>query len=85
MTNGPYGLPEMPLTLDAFERLAGFGFLGWSPGNLYTLLRSLWQTLLSTTLVVLVAYPIATTSPPAENAGVRSCCWRSWCPPGPIR
>ncbi|MDT8880323.1 ABC transporter permease [Halomonas saccharevitans] len=59
MTNGPYGLPEMPLSLASFERLAGFGFLGWSPGNLYTLLRSLWQTAVSTGLVVLVAYPIA--------------------------
>lgn len=59
MTNGPYGLPEMPLSLDAFRQLAGFGFLGWSPGNLYTLLRSLWQTLVSTALVVIVAYPLA--------------------------
>lgn len=59
MTNGPYGLPQMPLSLDAFERLAGVGFLGWSPGNLYTLLRSLWQTLVSTVLVVIVAYPVA--------------------------
>ncbi|WP_227367931.1 ABC transporter permease [Halomonas sp. M20] len=59
MTNGPYGLPQMPLTLDSFEQLAGFGFLGWSPGNFYTLLRSLWQTLLATVLVVMVAYPIA--------------------------
>ncbi|QEA37982.1 ABC transporter permease [Pistricoccus aurantiacus] len=59
MTNGAYGLPQMPLTLDAFKQLAGFGFLGWSPGNFYTLLRSLWQTLLATLLVVIVAYPIA--------------------------
>lgn len=59
MTNGPYGLPQMPLSLESFRQLAGFGFLGWSPGNLYTLLRSLWQTVLSTVLVVIVAYPIA--------------------------
>ncbi|MDI5889710.1 ABC transporter permease [Halomonas rhizosphaerae] len=59
MTNGSYGLPELPLSLESFRRLAGFGFLGWSPGNLYTLLRSLWQTLVSTGLVVIVAYPIA--------------------------
>ena len=59
MTNGPYGQPQMPLSLESFRQLAGFGFLGWSPGNLYTLLRSLWQTLLSTVLVVIVAYPIA--------------------------
>jgi spermidine/putrescine transport system permease protein len=59
MSNGPYGLPQMPLSLNSFKQLAGVGFLGWSPGNLYTLLRSLWQTLVATGLVVLVAYPLA--------------------------
>lgn len=59
MTNGTYGLPHMPLTLSAFKQLAGYGFLGWSPGNLYTLIRSIWQTVLSTSLVILLAYPIA--------------------------
>ncbi|WP_353214925.1 ABC transporter permease [Salinisphaera hydrothermalis] len=59
MTNGTYGLPRMPLTLEAFKELAGFGFLGWSPGNLYTLIRSIWQTVLSTSLVIVMAYPIA--------------------------
>ena len=53
------GLPAPPLSLQAFRELAGFGFLGWSPGNLYTLLRSVWQTLLATALVVLIAYPAA--------------------------
>lgn len=59
MTNGTYGLPQMPLSLDAFKQLAGYGFLGWSPGNLYTVVRSVWQTVLSTSLVILIAYPIA--------------------------
>ncbi|WP_043526901.1 ABC transporter permease [Litchfieldella xinjiangensis] len=59
MSTGIYGLPELPLSLESFRRLAGFGFLGWSPGNIYTLLRSLWQTLVSTALVMVVAYPIA--------------------------
>ncbi len=59
MSNGPYGLPEMPLTLQSFRELAGFGFLGWSPGNLYTLARSVWQTLIATALVILIAYPLA--------------------------
>ncbi len=70
MTNGPYGLPEMPLTLQSFRELAGFGFLGWSPGNLYTLLRSLWQTLIATGLVILISYPLAyfiTTQPPGRR------------------
>lgn len=59
LTNGPYGLPTLPLSLQSFRELAGFGFLGWSPGNLYTLLRSVWQTLLATAIVTLIAYPIA--------------------------
>src|SRR5699024_10732699 len=46
MTSGVYGLPQMPLTLDAFKQLAGYGILGWGPGNLYVLYRSLWQTVL---------------------------------------
>lgn len=61
MTNGPYGLPERPLTLDAFGQLAGFGLLGWGPGNLLVILRTLWQTVLATALVTLVAYPVAYT------------------------
>lgn len=59
MTNGGFGQPQMPLTLDAFRNLAGFGFLGWSPGNLYTLWRSIFQSVISLGLVVLVAYPVA--------------------------
>ncbi len=59
LTNGPYGLPTLPLSLQSFRELAGFGFLGWSPGNLYTLLRSVWQTLLATVIVILIAYPVA--------------------------
>ncbi|ANF57481.1 ABC transporter permease [Halotalea alkalilenta] len=59
MTNGTYGQPELPLGFEAFRQLAGYGFLGWSPGNFYTLMRSLYYTLISTGLTVLVAYPIA--------------------------
>ncbi|MCK9515693.1 MAG: ABC transporter permease [Ottowia sp.] len=68
MTNGPYGLPEQPFTLDAFRQLAGFGLLGWGPGNLLVILRTLWQTALATLLVTLISYPVAyyvTTRPPA--------------------
>jgi len=70
LSTGPYGLPTLPPSLEAFRELAGFGFLGWSPGNLYTLLRSLWQTLIATTLVTLIAYPVAyfiTTFPPRRR------------------
>ena len=66
MTNGPYGLPEPPLTLAAFKQLAGFGLLGWSPGNIYVIVRTVWQTVLATFMVTVVAYPVAyyiTTKP----------------------
>ncbi len=59
LSNGPYGLPTLPVSVQAFRELAGFGFLGWSPGNLYTLLRSVWQTALATIIVILIAYPAA--------------------------
>ena len=67
MTNGPYGLPEMPLSLAAFKQLAGFGLLGWGPGNVYVIVRTVWQTVLATFMVTLVSYPVAyyiTTRPP---------------------
>ncbi len=59
MTQGPYGLAQMPLSLQSFRELAGFGFFGWSPGNLYTLWRSVWQTTIATALVIVISYPIA--------------------------
>lgn len=59
MTNGVYGLPQMPWTLDSFKLLAGYGILGWSSGNLLVLARSVWQTVIATSLVIVIAYPIA--------------------------
>ena len=59
MTNGSYGLPELPLTWAAFKQLAGYGFLGWSPANLYVVGRTLVQAVLATCLVVVIAYPVA--------------------------
>lgn len=59
MTNGVYGLPKLPLTFDSFKLLAGYGILGWSPGNLYVLYRSIWQTILATSMVIVIAYPVA--------------------------
>ncbi|MBS3785548.1 MAG: ABC transporter permease [Gammaproteobacteria bacterium] len=59
LSNDPYGLPQLPLSLQSFRELAGFGILGWSPGNLFTLGRSLWQATFSTVLVILISYPIA--------------------------
>lgn len=59
MSTSAYGLPQPPWTLEAFRELAGFGILGWSAGNLYTLLRSLGYALLATALVTMLAFPIA--------------------------
>lgn len=59
MTSGVYGLPQLPWTFHAFKLLAGYGILGWSPGNLFILWRTVWETLLSTSLVIVIAYPIA--------------------------
>lgn len=59
MTNGPYGLPQMPWSLDAFKQLAGYGLLGWSAGNIHIIIRTVWQSVLATALVTVVAYPIA--------------------------
>lgn len=59
MTNDVYGQPSLPLSTHSFSQLSGYGYLGWSPGNLQTLWRSIWYTLLSSAITVLVAYPLA--------------------------
>ncbi|MEJ2059975.1 MAG: ABC transporter permease [Gammaproteobacteria bacterium] len=59
LTNGAYGQPVMPLTTDAFKQVAGFNFLGWSPGNLQVIGRSLLQAGYTTIATILLAYPVA--------------------------
>lgn len=59
MSTSAYGLPQLPWTLESFRELAGYGILGWSPGNLMTLVRSLWYTVVATGLVMMLAYPLA--------------------------
>ncbi|HQT66330.1 MAG: spermidine/putrescine ABC transporter permease [Rhodospirillales bacterium 20-60-12] len=58
MSNGDYGSPHLPLTLDPFKEVAGFSILGWADGNLITLLRSLVQSFIATFITVLLAYPV---------------------------
>lgn len=68
MSSGVYGLPKLPLTLDAFRQLAGYNILGWSASNLYILFRTVWMSVLTTVLCTALAYPLAyfiTTRPPA--------------------
>ncbi|MHB8247486.1 MAG: ABC transporter permease [Acidithiobacillus sp.] len=59
LSNGDYGSPHLPMTLDAFRRVLGFSVLGWSNGNLMTLWRSLVQSATATVATILVAYPLA--------------------------
>lgn len=59
MTNGQYGQPTLPLTGNAFVQVAGYSFLGWSPGNLLVIWRSLTQAFYTTVATALLAYPLA--------------------------
>ena len=58
-STNPYGLPALPITLNALREVAGFNFLGWSAANIHIILRSLWQGLLTTFVSLVVAYPVA--------------------------
>lgn len=55
----PYGRIVWDFTGDNFERLAGFGFLGWTADYLRIFWRSIWVATLTTALCVLLAYPLA--------------------------
>lgn len=58
-TRSPLGEVQWTPGLAAWERLAGFGVLGWSPDTLRILWRSLWLAGLTTGLALLLAYPLA--------------------------
>ncbi|HET9148667.1 MAG TPA: ABC transporter permease [Acetobacteraceae bacterium] len=55
---GDYGNPRLPLTLEPLREVAGYSILGWSPGNITTILRSLLQAVSATVLTILLAYPV---------------------------
>jgi spermidine/putrescine transport system permease protein len=55
---GDYGNPKLPLTLEPLREVAGYSILGWSPGNITTILRSLVQAVSATVLTILLAYPV---------------------------
>ncbi|WP_455383897.1 ABC transporter permease [Acidihalobacter prosperus] len=59
MSNDPYGQPTLPLTTAAFAHVAGYSFLGWSPGNLEVIGRSVLQALYATVATIALAYPLA--------------------------
>lgn len=47
------------LTIENFQRLAGYDILGWSPDYLYILLRTTWLSFVTTLLSIALAYPIS--------------------------
>jgi len=67
---GNYGNPRLPLTLEPLREVAGFSILGWSPGNLEVIFRSLLQALSAAALTILLSYPLVffiTTRRPATR------------------
>jgi spermidine/putrescine transport system permease protein len=57
-TSNDYGAPVMPLTTAAFAQVGGQSLLGWDPGNIEILVRSLAQALTATAVSALLAYPL---------------------------
>ncbi len=57
-TNSDFGSPVLPLSLSSFSQVAGYGILGWSGANFTTLVRSLLQAGIATTMTILLAYPL---------------------------
>ena len=55
---GNYGNPHLPLTLEPLREVAGYSVLGWSPGNIQVILRSLVQAISAAGLTILLAYPV---------------------------
>ena len=59
MTRGPYGELTLPLTLQSYKRLAGFGLLGYDPQYPVIILRSLLLAAGTTVVSLLAAFPLA--------------------------
>ncbi len=57
-TSNDYGSPVLPLTTAPFSQVAGYSLLGWSPGNIDIILRSLGQAAIATVVSALLAYPM---------------------------
>lgn len=55
----PYGLPALPITLDAFDEVVGFMFFGWTPANIMIVIRSILQGIVTTIASLIVAFPVA--------------------------
>jgi spermidine/putrescine transport system permease protein len=53
-----YGSPAMPLSLGAFQQVAGYSLLGWDSDNIVIFLRSLEQAGVATIVSALLSYPL---------------------------
>ncbi|WP_117236907.1 ABC transporter permease [Thermus sediminis] len=56
---GAFGEVVWTFSLENYQRLLGFGVLGFSLDNLIALLRTLWMAFWTTLICVFLAYPIA--------------------------
>lgn len=59
LTRGEYGGAELPLTLDSYKRLAGFGELGFDPLYPTILLRSLLMGAATAVFCLMAGLPLA--------------------------
>lgn len=59
LSRGDFGQIQMPLTLDNYLRILGYGPLGWTPIYWQILGRSLLVAAVTTFFCVLLAYPLA--------------------------
>lgn len=57
-TSGNYGNPQLPLTIEPFREVAGYSILGWSPGNLEVIFRSMLQAVSAAIFTIVLAYPV---------------------------
>ncbi len=53
-----YGNPVLPLSLQPFQQVAGYSLLGWDPGNITIVLRSLQQAGIATLVSAALSYPL---------------------------
>ncbi len=58
-TNGTYGEPGRPLTLESYKRFAGFGSFGWEPLFPIIIARSLILAALTMALCLVLGLPLA--------------------------
>ncbi|MBF0529090.1 MAG: ABC transporter permease [Deltaproteobacteria bacterium] len=57
-TRGAYGEIIWEFTGDNYQRLLGFGLLGWTADYMLIVLRSAWVALITTTISVALSYPL---------------------------